>query len=133
MQGPEDGIDYPIHLGKTILQRDTDKDTDKGLFLMKYEFMPHSIDPSLPGSFVLNRKRASVYLALQNGEHATEFQGSHKDLRSDDSECILLWNEASKSFTLEKLDSAAMTLRPTRKKAKVPEQLLREEGGGGGI
>jgi len=110
---PVDGVDYEIVIGDSFTKERSE------LHLMKYEFKPLSVDDSSPGRALLETNKVSVYLPDKNGKNAVEFKGSRKDLVNDETECILLWNPSKRVFTLEKLSSTAMTLRPTRKKAKL--------------
>ncbi|KAK9380736.1 RNA polymerase II transcription elongation factor-domain-containing protein [Kockiozyma suomiensis] len=113
MIDPSKNGEYPITASKSF----TTPSTSNRLFALRYNFKPDSIDDSQAS--VLTRSGADFTLqspGIQKGE-TFSFSGQHTE--SKDVDCVLIYNEETNSFELQRL-SGVIRLKSSRSSPTKP-------------
>ncbi|KAF0755443.1 hypothetical protein AaE_004969 [Aphanomyces astaci] len=115
---PQVGADYAVHVGTSMhASDDADDDVDVQCSF-RYEFQPASVDTRVPGLVRTDSTANSmvVEVAHANAPGGIEFKG--KVTENKDVECVLIFDSATQTFTLEKLPLSCAQLRPVRKSTR---------------
>ncbi|KAH9991434.1 RNA polymerase II transcription elongation factor-domain-containing protein [Russula vinacea] len=80
---------------------------ERDFYALRYNHKPASIDPSKPGTLEVNPGREVTTVRVErptvNNNEVIVFKGDEKPAK--EWECVLIYDEATQTFTLEKLDS----------------------------
>ncbi|KAF8485318.1 RNA polymerase II transcription elongation factor-domain-containing protein [Russula ochroleuca] len=89
----------PTQRSKALPERD--------FYALRYNHKPASIDPTKPGTLEVNPGREVTTVRVErptvNNKEVIVFKGEEKPAK--EWECVLIYDEATQTFTLEKLDS----------------------------
>lgn len=89
----------PTQRNKALPERD--------FYALRYNHKPASIDPTKPGTLEVNPGREVTSVRVErptvNSNEVIVFEGDEKPAK--EWECVLIYDEATQTFTLEKLDS----------------------------
>lgn len=80
---------------------------ERDFYTLRYNHKPPSIDPTKPGTLEVNPGREVTTVRVErptaNNSEVVVFKGEEKPAKEWD--CVLIYDEATQTFTLEKLDS----------------------------
>ncbi|KAI9507174.1 RNA polymerase II transcription elongation factor-domain-containing protein [Russula earlei] len=80
---------------------------DRDFYALRYNHKPASIDPAKPGTLEVNPGKEVTTVRVErptvNNNEVIVFKGDEKPAK--EWECVLIYDEESQTFTLEKLDS----------------------------
>ncbi|PCH41171.1 hypothetical protein WOLCODRAFT_162861 [Wolfiporia cocos MD-104 SS10] len=83
---------------------------DKEFYSFRYNFMPESVDPTKPGTIEVKRGNATSVnvqrASKRTGEGGLTFIGQERP--AEYRECVLIYDEDSQNYYLEKLDSSVI-------------------------
>ncbi|KAI0253135.1 RNA polymerase II transcription elongation factor-domain-containing protein [Lactifluus subvellereus] len=89
----------PAQRSRTLPERD--------FYTLRYNHKPASIDPTKPGTLEVNPGKEVTTVRVErptsNNNEVIVFKGEEKPAK--EWECVLIYDEATQTFTLEKLDS----------------------------
>ncbi|KAH9175125.1 RNA polymerase II transcription elongation factor-domain-containing protein [Lactarius sanguifluus] len=107
---------------------------ERDFYTLRYNHKPPSIDPAKPGTLEVNPGREVSAVRVErpttNSNEVVVFKGDEKPAKEWD--CVLIYDEATQTFTLEKLDSlvnlnfdgkAQPRARPTASRTFPPSHL----------
>ncbi|KAJ2932494.1 hypothetical protein H1R20_g4621, partial [Candolleomyces eurysporus] len=76
---------------------------DKDFYTFRYYHKPPSVDPKKPGMIEFRKKDVTLELPSVQAGESTMFRGQETSLNKH--ECVLIYDEDTGTFTLEKLDA----------------------------
>jgi len=104
---PEDEVEYEVELGETF----TNEESDRTYHTLHYGFRPPSVE-SQGKIFKAQDGSLDIEFKTTNAEQPTYFRAHYQ--RSNELECLLIYDPEEKTFTLEKLTGSAKSLKPTK-------------------
>ena len=109
--GPTQGESYPIELGGTVGQ----EQQSGHYFTLRYDFLPASVAATEPGLVHASTTTQAVEVYRRHTANSTGimFKGKLDDAIKD-TECLLIYDDETKSFTLEAIAATVSQLRHVR-------------------